>query len=194
MEEAAAAEAEGELDGAPGLPERALRRLRCPVCAAQGTLCCSQCRSAFYCSAEHVKSDWSEHKKACKRIKKMREARLAPHECCQALEEGAADPAQPQVAKGSRVALHFSAAHVNRRKFDDSCAEAGATPVEVVAGAGCLLPALDRALIGMRKGQTSTFVLLSEGAYAAAQLEWRDAAPIDLGVHSLITITVVDVR
>jgi hypothetical protein len=52
----AAAQVEGGLEATPGLPERALRQLRCPECAAHSPLCCAQCHSAFYCSAEHFES------------------------------------------------------------------------------------------------------------------------------------------
>jgi hypothetical protein len=34
-------------------------------CGLQGMFRCSKCRAKHYCSAEHQRSDWKEHKKVC---------------------------------------------------------------------------------------------------------------------------------
>jgi len=43
------------------------RRMFCAVCNKPATKQCSRCKSTFYCSAEHQRSDWKRHKKeSCK--------------------------------------------------------------------------------------------------------------------------------
>mmetsp|Transcript_37145 Transcript_37145/g.72954 ORF Transcript_37145/g.72954 Transcript_37145/m.72954 type:complete len:309 (-) Transcript_37145:206-1132(-) len=37
----------------------------CAVCGAAGAKKCSRCKSTFYCSVEHQKTHWKEHKKLC---------------------------------------------------------------------------------------------------------------------------------
>ncbi|KAG8908606.1 hypothetical protein FRB99_004894 [Tulasnella sp. 403] len=38
----------------------------CFVCGAPTTMKCSQCKNAYYCSADHSKKGWKSHKKECK--------------------------------------------------------------------------------------------------------------------------------
>jgi len=37
----------------------------CKACTKPGTLRCSKCKNATYCSADCQKKDWKDHKKAC---------------------------------------------------------------------------------------------------------------------------------
>lgn len=37
----------------------------CVVCQKISTAKCSNCGSVYYCSAEHQKTDWKNHKKSC---------------------------------------------------------------------------------------------------------------------------------
>jgi len=37
----------------------------CAVCYQPTSYWCSRCQHAWYCSAEHLQSDWSRHKKTC---------------------------------------------------------------------------------------------------------------------------------
>ncbi|KAJ7482158.1 hypothetical protein B0H11DRAFT_1723784 [Mycena galericulata] len=39
----------------------------CLVCDRVTSLWCSRCRSAWYCSTEHSRSDWPRHRKQCRR-------------------------------------------------------------------------------------------------------------------------------
>src|SRR4051812_14859468 len=38
----------------------------CAVCGVAASKRCAKCRAVHYCSAEHQKSDWPTHKRACK--------------------------------------------------------------------------------------------------------------------------------
>ncbi|KLO07678.1 hypothetical protein SCHPADRAFT_1001474 [Schizopora paradoxa] len=40
----------------------------CPICNSPATDRCSKCASAYYCSKEHQKEHWPEHKAKCKEI------------------------------------------------------------------------------------------------------------------------------
>jgi hypothetical protein len=39
----------------------------CRVCSARTTMRCGGCRNVFYCSPEHAKADWKEHKRVCRK-------------------------------------------------------------------------------------------------------------------------------
>ncbi|KAJ6560017.1 hypothetical protein B0H19DRAFT_945385 [Mycena capillaripes] len=38
----------------------------CIVCGRPTSQWCSRCRNAFYCSPEHLRSDWSRHRQQCR--------------------------------------------------------------------------------------------------------------------------------
>jgi len=38
---------------------------KCAICGLESKSICSRCQSVFYCSKEHQKQDWLEHKKVC---------------------------------------------------------------------------------------------------------------------------------
>ncbi|KAI0079100.1 hypothetical protein K474DRAFT_729514 [Panus rudis PR-1116 ss-1] len=37
----------------------------CILCNRPTTMCCDRCRSAFYCSPEHLQTDWPRHRGEC---------------------------------------------------------------------------------------------------------------------------------
>jgi MYND finger len=39
---------------------------KCAVCGAPTTLTCGRCRGIYYCSRDHQRSDWPQHRKVCK--------------------------------------------------------------------------------------------------------------------------------
>jgi hypothetical protein len=39
---------------------------KCAVCGAPTTLTCGRCRGVYYCSRDHQRSDWPQHRKVCK--------------------------------------------------------------------------------------------------------------------------------
>jgi hypothetical protein len=43
---------------------------RCAVCKAVTTMQCGKCHTTFYCSAAHIKSDWTRHKTQCTSARK----------------------------------------------------------------------------------------------------------------------------
>eukprot|EP01064_Diplonema_japonicum_P015307 TRINITY_DN23024_c0_g1_i1.p1 TRINITY_DN23024_c0_g1~~TRINITY_DN23024_c0_g1_i1.p1 ORF type:complete len:232 (+),score=63.71 TRINITY_DN23024_c0_g1_i1:26-697(+) len=45
----------------------------CEVCQKSAPLQCSACKAAFYCTVEHQKQHWKEHKAPCKRTRQIRE-------------------------------------------------------------------------------------------------------------------------
>ncbi|KIY52969.1 hypothetical protein FISHEDRAFT_34435 [Fistulina hepatica ATCC 64428] len=40
----------------------------CAVCGLPTSLWCSRCRNAYYCSNEHLQSDWPTHRKVCQEV------------------------------------------------------------------------------------------------------------------------------
>ena len=50
---------------------------QCPK--TEGLLACNGCKTAYYCSKDHQKSDWDAHKSFCKAIRKY-EAMMAKEE------------------------------------------------------------------------------------------------------------------
>jgi len=45
----------------------------CPVCNVLATKRCSRCASVYYCSVEHQKEHWSDHKAGCKKTQRANE-------------------------------------------------------------------------------------------------------------------------
>lgn len=51
----------------------------CRVCQAPSDTKCSNCKQAYYCSVEHQKSDWCQHKRACHPFRIAHSERFGRH-------------------------------------------------------------------------------------------------------------------
>ena|SRR3990167_4984008 len=52
---------------------------KCQVCGADATKKCSICKTTYYCTVNHQKSDWIKHKKECK-VLPEKTSSDSPHE------------------------------------------------------------------------------------------------------------------
>ncbi len=50
-----------------------------PACGVDATLICSGCRSVRYCSKDHQKAHWGEHKLSCKPYKEVGDIQTGKH-------------------------------------------------------------------------------------------------------------------
>ncbi|KAJ7771829.1 hypothetical protein B0H16DRAFT_1514890 [Mycena metata] len=51
----------------PPTPSSSIAKKPCIGCGKATTLRCSRCHAAYYCSAEHMRSDWRNHRTACRK-------------------------------------------------------------------------------------------------------------------------------
>mmetsp|Transcript_8434 Transcript_8434/g.26753 ORF Transcript_8434/g.26753 Transcript_8434/m.26753 type:complete len:256 (-) Transcript_8434:509-1276(-) len=94
------------------------------------------------------------------------------------------------VRKGGRVLIHFYLSYLNRAPISDSGRQFGAPPVAVIAGAGRLLPILDKALVGMHRGHTAKFCLQPDPT-DPAWATWR--GPLNPDHALLLTVSIMEV-
>jgi FKBP-type peptidyl-prolyl cis-trans isomerase len=119
---------------------------------------CSACKQVSYCSKDHQKQDWPDHKRLCL------EAR-------EALESGfikkiikAGDGPKPQ--PGDTIIVHYTGSLVNGTIFDSS-RERNET-FEFSVGEGEVIKGWDEGLLTFNVGERSTLILSPSYGYGDA--------------------------
>jgi len=101
----------------------------CTLCCRPTSMWCSRCQSAWYCSAEHIYSDWPRHRTEC--IPAM-----SPTSCYNVNMIATPPPAEPQFVNVS--AILFSPEEERPRIITISC-----RPSPKVTQGMCPIPILD---------------------------------------------------
>jgi len=154
-------------------------RLRCGLCDLQGNLCCSACLSIFYCTGDHQKEGWKQHKIECKKIKNLRSSTLDSHQLISEITSGLdCTLAVPGIVvkRGSDILVHYRTRFLNGFVFDDTCEQYGLPPVRIKVGSGNVLPGIDFALLSMLQGGFKEFILMPEAAYKRDDA-WMNSRP-----------------
>ena len=66
------------------------------------------------------------------------------------------------VKKGDRVIVHYQGTLKNGKVFDTS---EGREPLQFTLGAGMMIPGFEKAIVGMKVGETKTFTIPAAAAY-----------------------------
>mmetsp|Transcript_17133 Transcript_17133/g.26760 ORF Transcript_17133/g.26760 Transcript_17133/m.26760 type:complete len:136 (+) Transcript_17133:2-409(+) len=129
----------------------------------------------------------------CKKIKKMKSSSSSKKQCQLLETEIDQDIYNPQVVvqKNSKVTLHYDMFYPNGVGVATSGKQYDLPPIKVRAGIGHFLPGVDSLIVGMKKGETSTLILLPTTAYNSTPA-WTQAAcvpevdfPLVVRVHIL---------
>ncbi len=86
------------------------------------------------------------------------------------------------VKKGDRVIVHYMGTLKNGKVFDTS---EGHEPLQFTLGAGTMIPGFEKAIVGMKVGETKTFTIPAAEAYGPYREDLvmdvpRDRLPPDL--------------
>jgi len=129
----------------------------------------------FYCSTEHQKEDWKQHKELCKTLQSLRKTKEGYHK--EIITEAANTKLKP--ARGAKVLLHFAASLPNGTVFEDS--RAANKPLEIVLGRKTLIRGLEEGVMTMSKGERAKLVILPHYAYDDSK--WQSYAPPAIPTH-----------
>lgn len=86
------------------------------------------------------------------------------------------------IQEGDLVAVHYTGTLDDGEQFDSS---AGGEPLEFVAGIGRVVTGFDRAVLGMREGETKRFRLEPEEAYGERREDLILNVPFDSAPEGL---------
>ena len=82
--------------------------------------------------------------------------------CFMVFSAMAGESAQEEAKKGDRVAIHYTGTLSDKTVFDSS---KGRDPLAFVLGLGQVIPGFDKAVTGMKPGETKTVTIPAKDAY-----------------------------